>query len=396
MARNSKTLFLTLCTVVVPFSVAQSGEVDDLIEKNIAARGGREAWQAVQSITIKGQYTAFSKVSPYTLNRKRDRQIRFESAWSGKPILMAYDGETAWTSNEFMEMGWHQRMGAQDFIAFRQEFDFANPFFDYKEHGHKVELLGPGEVDGVQGNAVKLTRSDGQEETWYFDPVSGLEVARESVGSDFGSPNPQRTFFEDYREIGGVVIPYFTETQWYTRDRIFEVEEVEINPELDDSIFAFPLPPGMDRLATLAGEWNVKSEVRQSPRAPWTETEHQTTVQSLARGALLQEAYVDKEGTQIVWSLSYDQFREAYRLTYLDDFTSYLDIQGGNFDEDGNLVLDDVESGSTWAAFGQTFHTRTRLADVEPDSFRIEEETSTNGGENWRLLGRRTYTRVEE
>ena len=377
-------------------SSAQSSEVDDLIEKNIAARGGRSSWEAIQSLAIKGQYTAFSKISPYTEYRKRDQRLRFESEWSGKPILMAYDGVTAWTRNEFMEMGWPQRMGSQDLIAFRQELDFANPFFDYQERGHTVELLGPAEVEGMEGIAIKLTRSDGQEETWYFDPTSYLEVARESEGSDFGSPNPQRTFFDDFREVGGVKIPFFTETQWYTRDRIFEVEDIEINPDLDDSLFAFPLPPGMDKLSSLAGEWHVKVEERQSPRAPWSESARRATIHSLARGAQLQEIYTAKDGTEVVWSLSYDQFRDKYRLTQLDDFTSHLDIQDGMFDEDGCLMLDNLETGSTWTAFGQTFNTRTSLADIDQNSFRLEQESSTDGGENWGLLTKFTYTRVEQ
>ena len=144
MTTLSRSALLILSFALLPLSAAQSDKVEELIEKNIAARGGRENWEAIQSLTIKGQYTAFSKISPYTLQRKRDLRTRFESQWSGKPILMAFDGETAWTTNEFMEMGWPQRMGSQDFIAFRQELDFANPFFDYLERGDTVELVGPG------------------------------------------------------------------------------------------------------------------------------------------------------------------------------------------------------------------------------------------------------------
>ncbi|MEE8367419.1 MAG: hypothetical protein V3S30_03800, partial [Thermoanaerobaculia bacterium] len=145
MTTFSRSALLVFSFVLFGVSAARPGEVEDLIEKNIAARGGRANWEAIQSLTIKGQYTAFSKISPYTLQRKRDLRARFESEWSGKPILMAFDGVTAWTMNEFMEMGWPQRMGSQDFIAFRQELDFANPFFDYQERGDSVELIGPGE-----------------------------------------------------------------------------------------------------------------------------------------------------------------------------------------------------------------------------------------------------------
>ena len=134
---------------------------------------------------------------------------------------------------------------------------------------------------------------------------------------------------------------------------------------------------------------------RPSPRAPWSESERRATIQSLARGAQLQEAYTATDGTEVVWSISYDQFRETYRFTQLDDFTGHLGIRNGSFGDDGNLLLDDVETGTTWKAFGRTFNSRTSIVDIVEDSFRLEQESSTDDGENWGLLMKFTYIRVD-
>ena len=78
-------------------------------------------------------------------------------------------------------------------------------------------------MDGIDALVVELTRSNGDVETWYFDPNTHLELARDSKGSDYGRPSNQRTFFDDFREVSGVQIPHYVEKQWYTRNRIWEV-----------------------------------------------------------------------------------------------------------------------------------------------------------------------------
>jgi hypothetical protein len=379
---------------LVPAVAAET--VEDVVEKHVEARGGREAWAAIESLEMTGDFTSFSKVAPFTLQLKRDRKGRFESQMSGHPFVIAYDGENAWHINDFYEIDWSWRLEEQDFIAFRQDLDLASPLFDWQERGYELELVGETEIDGIPAIGVKLTRPDGQEETWYLDPDSYLEVARESQGSDFGRPVPQQTFFDDFREVGGVMIPHFIESQFYTRHRITEVHDVAVNKELDDALFAFPIPTGMDRVAALAGTWEVKVESRSSPRQPWEESTREALIEPLARGAMLQQTYVDQDGTEVVSSLVYDRFREVYRLAAVNGFTTHLDLQEGGFDDEGRLTLSNLETGTEWTGFGRTFHGRSAIFDLSEDAFQVESEISTDGGENWILVERMTYTRKME
>lgn len=390
-------LWVTTLALVVGFSATAMAEsAEELIEKHIAARGGREAWSAIESLEMTGDYTSFSKIAPFKLQLERGLKCRLESEMSGHPFVMAHDGETAWHINDFYEIDWSWKLEEQDFIAFRQDLDLATPFFDYKERGFEVEWVGEADVDGIAAVALKLKRPDGREETWYFDPETYLEVARDSEGSDFGRPAPQRTFFDDFREVSGVMIPHFTESQWYTRDRIFEVHEVKVNPEFEDDLFAFPIPTGMDRVAGMEGAWDVKLEERSSPRQPWEESSRTVTIEALARGAMLQETYVDKEGTEVVRSLTYDRFREIYRMAQINGFTTHLDLQQGSFDEEGRLTLSNQETGTEWTGFGRTFHGRSAYFSIAEDTFQVEEEISTDGGETWTLVAKMTYTRQME
>jgi hypothetical protein len=207
---------------------------------------------------------------------------------------------------------------------------------------------------------------------------------------------PQRTFFDDYRDVQGAMIPHFSETQWYTRDRVMVIENIEVNLEVDDAMFVMPVPPGMDPVQPLVGSWDVVVSQRNQPQAPWEETERTSAVEAWVGGTLLQERFTTKEGYEILWMLSYDRFKEVYRLVSINSVRGLLDVLGGDFDEGGRLVLTNLESGTTWEGYGMTFHTRLSIFDITDDGFKTEYEVTTDGGENWFLAVKSSYSRRPE
>ncbi len=386
-------LSLTLLPALLPApSSAAALSVDEVIAKHVEARGGLEAWGKIDSLKATGSFTGFSKVAPFTLHRERGEKYHLDHVLDGKQMTIGYDGETAWWINLWYQVPWAQKIAGQDLKVFMQDVDFESPFFHYQDKGYKVELLGDGDLDGEKALKLQLTRRDQSVETWYLDPETYLELGYDAEGSDFGREAPQRAFFEDFREIEGVMIPHFIEKQWYTRDRIMEIEQIEINLEIDDELFRFPLPGAMGLMQTMAGEWNVKAEQRQSPQAPWQESEAQSTVKPLMGGVLLEEHFVSPEGIEGLRTLSYDRFKERYRLTQINSFTSHLDVQEGTM-EDGRLTVSNAETDTSWQGFGFTFHQRLSLFDFTPDGFKVEAERSVDGGENWFVNHKAVYTR---
>ncbi len=380
-------------------SVTTAMTVDEVIEKHIEARGGLDAWARIHNLKATGSYTGFSKVSPFTLHRERvgdstDKVAKYhlDHILDDKQVTIGFDGETAWWINLWYQVPWAQQMGGQDLKVFMQDLDFESPFFYYREKGYKVDLLGEGDLDGQKALRLQLTRPDQSVETWYLDPKTYLEIGYDSEGSDFGRQVPQRAFIEDFREVDGVMIPHYVEKQWYTRLRTMEIAEVETNLEIDDDLFHMPLPGEMGLMRAMVGTWNVGAEQRQSPEAPWQEIEMVSTVTARMGGALLEETFVSDQGIKIVRSLTYDRFKERFRLTQINSFTSHLDVQEGDY-EDGRLTVSNTETNTSWQGFGRTFHQRLSIFDITPDGFKMEAEQSVDGGENWFVDQKATYTR---
>ncbi len=389
------TTIASICAVaVLAIAPAAATTVDEVIAKHVKARGGEKRWSKIESIKLTGSFTAFSNVYPFTLYQTAGDRYYLDHVLDGKKVVIGYDGKLAWWENEFVMPG-AQKIGGIDLGVNMREFDFPTPFFGYKEKGYKVRLSEETEYEGEPAIAVELTRPDESSETWFLDPDSYLEFARISPGSDFGSPMEQRTVYDDFREVDGVMIPHLREAQWYTRDRVMLVDNVELNVKIDDAMFAMPLPPGMDPLRSLAGEWNVAVEEQPQPGAPWSESERTSTIESKMGHGLLEETYMTSEGRAVVCQITYDRFKGTYRISIIDDVATQLDIQEGTM-EDGRITVSNVGTGITQTVFGgmMTRNSQIAIFDITDDGFKVEEAVSMDGGENWTVNVKKTYTRA--
>jgi hypothetical protein len=309
----------------------------------------------------------------------------------GSMTVEGFAGLSAWSDWG----GGSEVLDGLDRAILAREADFVTPLFDHAARGFRLKLVGEVDFEGSPAIGVEVDRGDGSAETWYLDPRSFLALARVSPGNDVFGPVERRTYYDDYRDVDGVKLPFYVEAQWYTRQFVYEVASVETNVAVDDAKFGLPLPPGMAPLAALAGSWKVALSSRQHPGAPWEESERTSQTEARLRGALIEERYATAEGIEVVRCFTYDQFHKKYRVTQIDGRRTQLDVYEGDFDDSGRWVVSNVATGTSWSGFGMVFHTRLSISDIGPDGFTLEHETSTDGGETWFLDAKAAYARAE-
>jgi len=393
--RTIASSFVLLAATLVPgssFAAGESISLDDVIAKHVEAHGGKASWAQVRSLKMTGTMTSWSKKAPFTLVKTREGKYRLDGTQDEQKLEIGYDGTTAWWDNRMLQDGAQKVRGA-DLPVILRETDFPTPFFDYKEKKHEVQLLGPKEIEGRNALALEVKRADGLAETWYLDPATYLEIARESPGSDFGRPVPQQTFYEDFRKVGAITLPFRIDSNWYTRERALEIAKIETNVAVDDASFRLPPPIGMEPLQTLAGDWKVTFSRRNQDGAPWADGERESTIEASLGGALMQERYKSTEGSDVMRSFTYDRYRKRYRITDINEQQTYLDVLDGDFDETKRLVASDIDTETPALMFGLTIHSRLALFEIGPDSFKVEEDYSIDGGQNWVNVLKATYTR---
>ncbi|HKV09827.1 MAG TPA: PQQ-binding-like beta-propeller repeat protein, partial [Thermoanaerobaculia bacterium] len=185
----------------------ETASVDEIVAKYVAARGGAERWRAVQSMELAGTYRSFSEDRPFTLRRKRPGRYRFDTETMHAKVTVAHNGATPWWI--FPPYGIQEATAVEgpDTVLIAREAEIEPVLLDYKAKGHKVELVGPGDINGQATVVLKVTLANGWVETWHLDPKTWLEVAVDSKVVDYTQlpqEMQQRAYFADFRTVNGL------------------------------------------------------------------------------------------------------------------------------------------------------------------------------------------------
>jgi len=220
------------------FVAAQSPTVDDLVARNLAARGGLEKLHSVQSIKQTSHISMQSTSASLVQYAKRPNLIRQEMSIAGQNIVQAFDGSTAWTINPLQTGSSAPVVVTVPMAdAMKEQADFESPLVDYKTKGYKIEFIGAETVGGKKLNHLKLTSKSQRVQHCYLDDVTALEVKIVNE-SPTGMLEQE---LSDYRDVSGVKMPFAIKTSsaGVTMASI-SVDKVEINPAIDDALFKMP------------------------------------------------------------------------------------------------------------------------------------------------------------
>jgi len=238
-----RKLFAFLFAIVV-FSCSSvfAQTVDELINKNIQAHGGADKLKALKSIKMTGKMTMGGGMeAPFVFEKKRPDKIRIEFIVQGTTGIQAYDGATAWALMPFMGSKDPQKMTEDDTKDMIEQADFDGPLMDYKAKGNSVEYAGKEDVEGTEAHKLKLTLKNGNVRYLFLDPETGLEMKATAMIKREGVDTSVDSFFGDYKEVNGMIFPFSIEQKIKGQPGPqFSVENVEIDPDLQDSLFGMP------------------------------------------------------------------------------------------------------------------------------------------------------------
>lgn len=231
---------LVLMSLVATTSSAQTA--DELVAKNIAARGGAEKIRALKSIRLTGTMMMGPMAAPFTLTKARPASIRTDFTVQGMTGTQSYDGTTGWTLMPFMGNQTPEIASGDALKMFREEADFDGPFFDYAAKGNKIELLGQTDVDGKPAYKLKLTTKDSAEQIVYLDAGSYLEVRTEAKRTIQGQEIESETNIGGYTTTDGLVFATKVEThaKGSPMGQTLTIGKIELNLVLPANFFSMP------------------------------------------------------------------------------------------------------------------------------------------------------------
>jgi len=236
-----------LIATVVVFTLSLTGisqTAEELVQKNIEAKGGMEKIKAINSMRLVGKLDAGGGFTAAVgQENKRPNQVRETFILQGMTQVQAYDGSTAWQIRPFGGRKDPQLMGEDDVRDLLIDADLDGPLVDYKEKGNKVDYLGHDIVDGDDALRLKVTLKNGDMVYYYLDPDTFLEIRTERREFVRGAVHDTVTDLGSYKPVAGVMFPFSVNggpkddpTQWQS----VTYEWIEANVPLQDSDFAVP------------------------------------------------------------------------------------------------------------------------------------------------------------
>lgn len=220
---------------------ASAMSADELIARNIEARGGLDAIRAIHSLERSGRLQA-GGFEADVAEFKRPGKVRSEFSIQGMTQVRAYDGQDAWTISPFGGRKDPQKLSADDIKDLGIEADLEGPLVDYAKKGHTAEYLGTEDIDGTAAHKLRVTYANGNEAVYYFDPDYFLEIRIVSKSWYRGSAFEGETDLGDYERVNGVYLPFSVASgaKGSAQKSTVTYDRTEANGELADSLFAFP------------------------------------------------------------------------------------------------------------------------------------------------------------
>jgi outer membrane lipoprotein-sorting protein len=238
-----KRFYCALATLLLLPGSVQSQTVDEIIAKNVQARGGLEKLRAIKSLRVTSKFSQGGFRATYIQENKRDSKVREELIIQGMAQVQAYDGKTAWQINPFGGRKDPELMSQDDTKPLLLDADLEGPLVDYKRKGHQAELVGHDPVEGTDCYKIRLSLKNGDVRYYYLDADSFLEIKYETQTHVRGAVQFNETLLGDYEQVDGVYFPFSIETaetgtEDWTR---LSVDKIELNTPLEDTRFSLPV-----------------------------------------------------------------------------------------------------------------------------------------------------------
>jgi hypothetical protein len=266
----------------------------EIADRNVAARGGLQAWRAVQTMSLAGKLGAGGNqratlqvplppqaVSatanpaqvrsqqqplagavrpveevqlPFLMELARPRKIRFELQFNGQTAIQVFDGAHGWKLRPFLGRREVEPYTADEMKTTATQADLDGPLVDYAAKGTTVELIGVEKVEDRDTYKLKLTLKNGQAIHVWIDAQTFLEAKIEGQPRRLdGTDHPVEVYFRDFRQVNGLEIPFILETKVLPVARTVQgfrdppvpaertiIDKVVVNPKFDDSLFSKP------------------------------------------------------------------------------------------------------------------------------------------------------------
>ena len=234
---------------ILVFAQAVSAQTaDEVIEKSIAALGGRAAHAKLKSrstlgtillSTPAGEIPGSIELLNATPNKTRTLlKADLTSLGAGQLVMdQRFNGTEGYVLDSLQ--GNREMTGTM--LANLKNGTFPHPFLDYKEIGTTLTLSGKEKVGDGEAFVVVFTPKEGSPVRQYIDAKTfmPLKMSTKVEVPQIGELE-QTIEFLDYKEVDGIKVPFRLKASSSVQNFTITLTNVQHNVEVDETLFSRP------------------------------------------------------------------------------------------------------------------------------------------------------------
>ncbi|MCX6249182.1 MAG: hypothetical protein NTX61_00365 [Bacteroidetes bacterium] len=236
-----------LCILMILNALTGKSEnpgLDEILQKYYNAIG-IEKMKEWQTLTMTGKTLAMGSEYPIKLILKRPGKIRIEVEVQGVKMIQVFDGVHGWSVAPWSGSTDPQDMTADEIKVISEQADFEGPLYNWKEKGHKAELIGKEDMEGTSVYKIKLTKAKGDIDFYFIDAESFVVIKTTTIVKMQGNESEGDSYSSNYKEVNGVMMAFTIENKFKGQNgqmtNQLVIDKVNVDEPVNDNLFVKPV-----------------------------------------------------------------------------------------------------------------------------------------------------------
>ena len=236
--RNLLLFISFILGLVLLVQAAQAQTADEIIEKHLAARGGKENLRGMKTLVMEGSKSVMGNDVMIKITKVQDKLSRTDFEFGGSPGYMILTPTKGWNYIP-MRSTKPDELPEERVKSMQGELDIAGPLVDYAAKGHKVELQGTEMVNDVKAYKIRVTLNSGRDVYYFIDTKDYMVIeTRTTTENQKGEKVEQVTNYSDYKVFDNVKFPQTVNIQGSGMNAGATIfDKISLNQEISEKFY---------------------------------------------------------------------------------------------------------------------------------------------------------------
>jgi hypothetical protein len=220
---------------LLAFTTLRAQNADEIVNKYIAAMGGKDVVTSVKSLVMTGNTSVMGQDGNLNVTLVVGKGYKSDMDFSGTKVINCITPTQGWMQNPYMGAATPTAMPDEQLKGGQTQLQLS-PLLNYAANGYKIEYTGKDSADFK----IKMT-ANGQSSTFYINQTSYL-LDKFSTSLTMGGQSIDISIsFADYQKVdGGLMYPHTITSEYPGATLVNTIKTVTVNSTVDPSVFVMP------------------------------------------------------------------------------------------------------------------------------------------------------------